>query len=70
VSAGPLDGSVKKAKTSCEQSGNNCDYHLAGAGKMFRPGSGSERKVVDLNQQFMPRRPITRSRIRLAIGVG
>ena len=42
-----FDGAVKKAKTSCEQSGNDCDNHFAGASKMVELGSGSERKVSD-----------------------
>ncbi len=42
-----FDGAVKKAKTSCEQSGNDCDNHFADASKMVDLGSGSERKVTD-----------------------
>ena len=42
-----FDGAVKKAKTSCEQSGNDCDHHFADASKMVELGSGSERKVTD-----------------------
>jgi DNA-damage-inducible protein D len=42
-----FDNAVKKAQTSCEQSGNDCDHHFASAGKMVELGSGSERKVTD-----------------------
>ncbi len=42
-----FEGAVKKARTSCEHSGNVCDHHFAGASKMVRLGSGSERKVTD-----------------------
>lgn len=42
-----FEGAVKKAKTSCEQSGNVRDHHFAGASKMVSLGSGSERKVSD-----------------------
>jgi DNA-damage-inducible protein D len=42
-----FEDAVKRAITSCEQSGNKPDYHFAGAGKMVELGSGSERKVED-----------------------
>ncbi|MDR3623430.1 MAG: DNA damage-inducible protein D [Paludisphaera borealis] len=42
-----FENAVKKAQTSCEQSGNDCDHHFASAGKMVELGSGSERKLVD-----------------------
>ncbi len=42
-----FEGAIKKAQTSCEQSGNVCDHHFADASKMVRLGSGSERKVTD-----------------------
>jgi DNA-damage-inducible protein D len=42
-----FDGAIKKAKASCEESGNDCAHHFAGAGKKVRLGSGSERKVLD-----------------------
>ncbi len=42
-----FENAVKKAQASCEQSGNDCDHHFAGAGKMVQLGSGSERKLVD-----------------------
>ena len=42
-----FDGAVKKAKTSCDQSGNDCDHHFAGASKMIEIGKGGTRKVSD-----------------------
>ncbi len=42
-----FENAIKKAQTSCEQSGNDCGYHFAGAGKMVDIGSGSERKITD-----------------------
>ena len=38
---------IKRAKTSCEQSGNDPAYHFAGAGKMIILGKGGERNVPD-----------------------
>jgi DNA-damage-inducible protein D len=38
---------VNRAIDSCNQSGNNPDYHFAGAGKMVELGSGSVRSVDD-----------------------
>ncbi len=35
-----FENAVQKAQTSCEQSGNDCDHHFAGAGKMVLLGSG------------------------------
>ena len=40
-----FENAIKKAITSCEQSGNDPSHHFAGAGKMVGLGSGSERKV-------------------------
>ncbi|WP_165224671.1 DNA damage-inducible protein D [Aquisphaera insulae] len=42
-----FENAIKKAQTSCEQSGNDRDHHFAGAGKMVELGSGSERQVPD-----------------------
>ena len=42
-----FDGAVKKAKTSCEQSGNDCDHHFVGVNKMIEIGKGGVRKVFD-----------------------
>lgn len=44
-----FDDAVKRAITSCEQSGNNPHNHFAGAGKMVELGSGSARKVEDFH---------------------
>lgn len=40
-----FDGAVKEAKTSCDQSDNDCDHHFAGPSKMVRLGSGSDREI-------------------------
>jgi len=42
-----FEGAIKKARTSCEQSGNTCEHHFADASKMVPLGSGSERRVPD-----------------------
>ncbi|MHC5538882.1 DNA damage-inducible protein D [Singulisphaera rosea] len=42
-----FEGAVKKAITSCEQSGNVCEYHFAGASKMIEIGKGGARNVPD-----------------------
>ena len=42
-----FDDAVKRAMISCGQSGNNPDYHFAGAGKMVELGSSSVRTVED-----------------------
>ena len=42
-----FEDAVKRAQTSCEQSGNDPAYHFAGAGKMVELGSGSQREVDD-----------------------
>ncbi|HEX3358320.1 MAG TPA: DNA damage-inducible protein D [Tepidisphaeraceae bacterium] len=44
-----FETAVKRAMTSCEQSGNFCDHHFAGAGKMVDLGSGSQREVPDFH---------------------
>jgi DNA-damage-inducible protein D len=42
-----FEDAIERAKTSCEQSGNDPAYHFAGAGKMVELGSGSQRKIED-----------------------
>jgi DNA-damage-inducible protein D len=42
-----FDDAVKRAITSCEQSGNNSGHHFAGAGKMIAVGKGGAREVDD-----------------------
>ena len=42
-----FEDAIKRAITSCEQSGNNPRNHFADAGKMVGLGSGSARKVDD-----------------------
>ncbi|MHB1291675.1 MAG: DNA damage-inducible protein D [Sulfuricella sp.] len=42
-----FEDAIKRAITSCEQSGNNPSHHFAGAGKMVELGSGSVREVED-----------------------
>jgi DNA-damage-inducible protein D len=42
-----FEDAIKRAITSCEQSGNNPQNHFAGAGKMVGLGSGSAREVED-----------------------
>lgn len=42
-----FEDAIKRAQTSCEQSGNDPAYHFAGAGKMVELGSGSQREVED-----------------------
>ncbi|MFH1233632.1 MAG: DNA damage-inducible protein D [Patescibacteria group bacterium] len=44
-----FEDAVKRAITSCEQSGNIPENHFAGAGKMVEIGSGSSRKIPDYN---------------------
>ncbi len=43
-----FEQAIERAITSCRQSGNDPDYHFAGAGKMVELGSGSEREVGGL----------------------
>lgn len=38
----------KRAKTSCEASGNNISDHFADVGKMVKIGSGTEREINDI----------------------
>lgn len=42
-----FEDAIKRAQTSCEQSGNDPTYHFAGAGKMVEHGSGSQQAVED-----------------------
>ena len=42
-----FEDAIKRAITSCEQSGNNPDHHFAGAGKMIVVGKGGTREVED-----------------------
>lgn len=42
-----FEDAIKRAVTSCEQSGNKPDYHFAGAGKMIELGKGGVREVED-----------------------
>ena len=42
-----FEDAVKRALTSCEQSGNKPEYHFAGAGKMIGVGKGGAREVDD-----------------------
>ncbi len=42
-----FENAVKKAITSCEQSGNDPAHHFAGAGKMIEIGKGGVREVPD-----------------------
>lgn len=40
-----FEAAIKRAITSCNKSGNEPNYHFAGAGKMVELGSGSVREV-------------------------
>jgi DNA-damage-inducible protein D len=42
-----FEDAVKRAITSCKQSGNESLYHFAGAGKMIDIGKGGSREVPD-----------------------
>ena len=42
-----FENTLKRAIVSCKRSGNNPDYHFAGAGKMIELGKGGERDVTD-----------------------
>jgi DNA-damage-inducible protein D len=42
-----FEDAIKRAMTSCEESGNDFSNHFANAGKMVGLGSGSERELVD-----------------------
>lgn len=39
---------VSKAKSACEESGQDSDDHFAGVGKMVQLGSGAEREIDDI----------------------
>lgn len=42
-----FEDAIKRAVTSCKQSGNEPDYHFAGSGKMIELGKGGMRDVPD-----------------------
>ena len=42
-----FEDAIKRAAISCKQSGNEPNYHFAGAGKMVELGSGSSREIPD-----------------------
>ena len=42
-----FEDAINRAIVSCGQSGNNPDYHFAGAGKMIETGKGAVREVLD-----------------------
>lgn len=42
-----FEDAIKRAITSCESSGNDPEYHFAGAGKMIELGKGGQREVED-----------------------
>lgn len=44
-----FEEAIKRAITSCEQSGNSCENHFAGAGKMIALGKGGQREVPDFH---------------------
>jgi DNA-damage-inducible protein D len=44
-----FEDAIRRAMTSCEQSGNSCAHHFASAGKMVTLGSGSQREVIDFH---------------------
>jgi DNA-damage-inducible protein D len=44
-----FENAIKKAITSCEQSGNESKNHFAGAGKMVQIGSDVTREVPDFH---------------------
>ncbi|MDO9288351.1 MAG: DNA damage-inducible protein D [Thermodesulfovibrionales bacterium] len=42
-----FEDAIKRALTSCKQSGNEPSYHFAGVGKMIDIGKGGSREVTD-----------------------
>jgi len=44
-----FQNAIKKAIKSCENSGNQSEYHFADTGKMVATGSGAKRKVKDVH---------------------
>jgi len=42
-----FEDAVRRAMSSCEASGNECDYHFAGAGKPIVGGKGAIQEVAD-----------------------
>lgn len=43
-----FSGVISKAKTSCQQSGADVNYHFVDVNKMIRTGKGAERSVADV----------------------
>jgi DNA-damage-inducible protein D len=39
---------IDKAKTACENSGQNCEYHFVDVNKMIEVGKGAQREVDDM----------------------
>lgn len=46
---GAFEDAINRAITSCEQSGNNPQYHFADTGKMIGVGKGGTREVDDFH---------------------
>jgi DNA-damage-inducible protein D len=44
-----FEDAIRRAMTSCEQSGNECGHHFASAGKMVPIGSGTTRELADFH---------------------
>lgn len=44
-----FEDAIKRARVSCEQSGNDPAHHFAGAGKMITLGKGGKREVPDFH---------------------
>jgi DNA-damage-inducible protein D len=44
-----FEDAIKRAMSSCEQSGNKTGHHFANAGKMVELGSGSDRQIDDFH---------------------
>lgn len=42
-----FEDAIKRAKTSCKQSGNIPENHFVGVGKMVEIGAGSSREILD-----------------------
>lgn len=42
-----FEDAIRRAMRSCEQSGNECDHHFAGAGKPIVGGKGAVQEVTD-----------------------
>ncbi|MGO8750024.1 MAG: BRO family protein [Thermoguttaceae bacterium] len=73
-----FENAIKKAITSCEQSGNEPSHHFAGAGKPIPGGKGAVQVVPDFQlsrfacyliaQNGDPRKPQIEPRLRLELG--